>query len=179
MLARPQVDEHGPSEMAAVIGAVERVARAEITRRAQLIAEVPRDLPPAFGNATQLGQVLLNLVINAAQAMPERPIAENRIEIIARTDGGRVAVAVRDNGAGIPDDVRPRIFDPFFTTKPCGVGTGLGLALSHRFVAAMNGEMTVDSAVGVGTTFTVALPQASVPLREVAGRRRLDGLGRH
>jgi CheY-like chemotaxis protein len=95
--------------------------------------------------------------------MPARAVADNHIEVAARLDGDVIRLTVRDNGAGIPDDIKPRIFDPFFTTKPTGVGTGLGLALSHRFVAAMNGTLTVESAVAVGTTFTVTVPRAPAP----------------
>ena len=73
-------------------------------------------------------------------------------------------MSVRDNGCGIPDEVRARIFDPFFTTKGIGEGTGLGLSICHGIAEAHGGRLTVESAVGVGTTFTLALPLADAPL---------------
>jgi signal transduction histidine kinase len=105
---------------------------------------------------SQINQVILNLVVNAAQAM-----GEERGRIVVRSgsdDAGQVWVEVADNGSGIPKDVLPRIFDTFFTTKPVGVGTGLGLALSYGIVQKHRGRISVESEVGQGTTFRVTLP---------------------
>jgi signal transduction histidine kinase len=114
------------------------------------------DIPPVTCSPSQINQVFLNLVNNAAQAI------ESGRGVIAlttrRQDAHHVAVEVQDNGKGIPADVLPRIFDPFFTTKDVGKGTGLGLSIVYKIVEQHGGKITVDSAVGVGTKFTVVLP---------------------
>ena len=126
------------------------------------VATVVRDyhsVPPVLGDEARLSQVLVNLLVNAAQAFETRDPALNTVTIATRQgpDGG-AAILIRDNGPGIPPEVRERIFDPFFTTKPPGVGTGLGLSISHRLISGMGGRMEVKSTVGLGTTFTVLLP---------------------
>ncbi len=115
---------------------------------------------------SQINQVFLNLLTNAAQATPE-----DGGVIHVRTfqpDPGHVAVEVTDNGHGIPADVLPKIFDPFFTTKEVGKGTGLGLSICYKIVESHGGRITVDSKVGVGTRFTVTLPVRPVAVREEA-----------
>jgi len=109
----------------------------------------------------QMQQVLINLVLNALDATPPG----GRVEISARLEdsGGRagVAVAVRDTGPGIPDELKPRLFEPFFTTKPAGQGTGLGLAICRDIIRAHGGEIRVESQLGAGATFTVWIPAAA------------------
>jgi len=104
--------------------------------------------------------------MSAARRTPDSTTSQpaaNRIRIATRTDGaGRAGISVTDTGSGIPPDVLGRIFDPFFTTKPVGVGTGLGLFICHGIVKALGGEITVESALGKGTTFRVLLPPARV-----------------
>ncbi|HVG59288.1 MAG TPA: ATP-binding protein [Hyalangium sp.] len=118
-------------------------------------------VPVVAGNEARLGQVLVNLLMNAVQALPEEHTAENRIRVSTFMDErGRAVVEVEDNGQGIPSQHLPRIFDPFFTTKPVGQGTGLGLALSHAIVAEAGGEIQVRSQPGAGTCFRVVLPAA-------------------
>jgi CheY-like chemotaxis protein/anti-sigma regulatory factor (Ser/Thr protein kinase) len=109
-----------------------------------------------------LGQVFLNLLVNAAQALPEGQADRNAIRVrTAVSADGRVMIDVEDTGPGIsPEHVR-RLFTPFFTTKPVGVGTGLGLSICHRIVSGMNGHIEVDTAVGRGTTFRVIVPAAA------------------
>jgi CheY-like chemotaxis protein len=105
--------------------------------------------------------VFLNLLINAAQAIPEGAEASNEIRVSTATDAaGRAVVAVRDTGKGMTRDVRERIFEPFFTTKPTDEGTGLGLAISHQIVAALGGEIVVVSEPGQGSELSVVLPAA-------------------
>jgi signal transduction histidine kinase len=114
------------------------------------------ELPPITCAPSQINQVFLNLVTNAAQAI-ERP--DGVISITTRKlDDGHVAVDVEDNGKGIPEDVMPQIFDPFFTTKGPGKGTGLGLSICYKIVSEHGGRITVRSREGAGTTFTVELP---------------------
>ncbi|MDP3815627.1 ATP-binding protein, partial [Pseudomonas sp.] len=103
----------------------------------------------------QLNQVILNLLVNAAQAMGAE---RGRISIRTGTVDQRVWLEVADTGLGIAPDILPRIFDPFFTTKPIGQGTGLGLSLSYGIVQKHNGTLTAHSEVGVGTTFRMELP---------------------
>lgn len=109
------------------------------------------------GHAGQIGQVFMNLLTNAAQAVSGREHATIRIE--SRGDGERVVVKIADNGPGIPSHVLPRIWDPFFTTKDVGEGTGLGLSIVHELVERHGGSIEVETELGKGTTFTVTLPR--------------------
>ncbi len=120
-----------------------------------------QEVPPVWGSEHGLGQVFLNLIVNAAHALagatPEPCI---HVGIQRRADG-QVGVVVRDNGCGISPEHMSRLFEPFFTTKPVGTGTGLGLSICHGIVTRLGGDITVDSAPGQGTSFEVLLP--SVP----------------
>ena len=114
------------------------------------------DIPAITCSPSQINQVFLNLVNNAAQATePGRGVITLTTR---RHDAAHVAVEIQDNGKGIASDVLPRIFDPFFTTKEVGKGTGLGLSIVYKIVEQHGGTISVDSAVGVGTRFTVVLP---------------------
>jgi signal transduction histidine kinase/ActR/RegA family two-component response regulator len=119
-------------------------------------AEVPRVL----ADRGQIEQVIINLVVNARDAMP----VGGRIVICVGRSGPAVTLAVRDNGCGISDDVRERIFEPFFTTKEPGKGTGLGLSTVYGIVQQSGGTIDLTSGVGTGTTFTVTLPASDEPL---------------
>jgi len=116
------------------------------------------NLPAVPCDGAQIQQVLLNLLLNAAEATPEGRGGHVRIETRAEREGRSAAIAVSDTGEGIPPENLARIFDPFFTTKPEGKGVGLGLAVSYGIVEAHGGEIEVESKIGVGTTFTVRLP---------------------
>jgi two-component system cell cycle sensor histidine kinase/response regulator CckA len=130
----------------------------EIRHRARLVKDYG-PLPLVDADEARLGQVFVNLLVNAAQAFPPGCSDANEIRVTTSTDpAGRAVVEVRDTGSGIPPAVVGHIFEPFFTTKPVGVGTGLGLAISHNLVTAMGGEISVQTEVGAGTTFRVALP---------------------
>jgi signal transduction histidine kinase len=116
---------------------------------------LPADLPFIRADANQLSQVLMNLLLNAAQATPEGgriSISGSRLTFV-----NSVEIRVTDTGRGIPPDVLPRIFEPFFTTKR-GKGTGLGLSISQAYVRSHDGDLRVDSVPGHGTTFTITLP---------------------
>lgn len=114
-------------------------------------------LPSISGNADQLHQVFLNLIVNAQQAMEGRP-APRRLRIESQQQGDKVRVLISDNGPGIPAAIRSRIFDPYFTTKPAGGGTGVGLAVSLGIVESHNGSLTVDCPAEGGAVFQVLLP---------------------
>jgi signal transduction histidine kinase len=116
---------------------------------------VPSDLPWLRADANQLSQVLMNLLLNAAQATPEDghiTISANKLELV-----DSIEVRVTDTGCGIPPDILPHVFEPFFTTKR-GQGTGLGLSICESYVRSHNGEIRVDSVLGHGTTVTLTLP---------------------
>src|SRR5262249_12961294 len=109
----------------------------------------------------RLGQVFMNLLVNAAQAIEEGKFEDNEIRVSTYTDAqGYVVVDIRDSGGGMAPEGQRRLFTPFFTTKPVGLGTGLGLAICHRIIAAVGGEISVESVVGKGSTFRVRLPPA-------------------
>lgn len=111
-------------------------------------------IPAVYCIPSQINQVILNLLVNAAQAIPEKG------EITIRTGlaGDEVFIAIADTGTGIPPENLPRLFEPFFTTKPVGKGTGLGLSISYGIVQKHGGHIEVESTEGMGTTFTVWLP---------------------
>jgi PAS domain S-box-containing protein len=157
----------GPVDVNAIIESSLRMAWNEIRHRARLL-KFYGPVPGVEGNEARLGQVFLNLIVNAAQALQEGRAQHNEIRVSTRLDGDLVVVEVSDTGAGIPPEIIGRIFDAFFTTKAVGVGTGLGLAICQRIVTGMGGQLTVKSEVGKGTTFRVALPVALKEERDAA-----------
>jgi two-component system cell cycle sensor histidine kinase/response regulator CckA len=160
MLSRGDGGEIAPVQVEDVLQSAQQVALSEIRYRARLVFEAG-PLPPVLGDAARLGQVFLNLLINAAQAIPRGNVEGNEIRVRTSTDErGRASIEIRDTGSGIPDAHRVRVFDPFFTTKPPGQGTGLGLSMCQSIVLAHGGEISFESAPGVGTTFRVVLPRA-------------------
>jgi len=118
------------------------------------------DLPPVPCDASQIQQVTLNLVLNAAEATQNKSVDKRpgRVSITTDAADGMVYLNVTDNGEGIPPDNLARIFDPFFTTKSDGKGVGLGLAVSYGIIQAHGGDIEVRSKVGEGSTFAVSLP---------------------
>jgi PAS domain S-box-containing protein len=146
------------SEASRVVEWSLRMARNEIQHRARVACAFEPVAPVAIAEA-RLGQVLLNLVVNAAQAIPEGDAAHNEIRVGVRpVAGDRVLIEVADTGAGIAPDVASRIFAPFFTTKDAGTGTGLGLSIAHRIVTESGGTLEVQSEPGRGSVFRVFLP---------------------
>lgn len=141
----------------------------------RLATAIEPDLSPVEVDAGELELALLNLAVNARDAMPEggaitiaaRNVAVRRGELPREElEGAFVALSVADTGTGIPDDVLPKIFDPFFTTKPPDKGTGLGLSQAYGFAVQSNGAVTVESSPGAGTRITLYLPRAEGPARE-------------
>ncbi|MBU3647363.1 MAG: hypothetical protein FGM56_04730 [Limnohabitans sp.] len=131
------------------------IARSQIRDRADVRLTLGK-LPLVECAPSQIDQVFLNLIVNAAQAMPEGKMG--LIEIRTDCDDKQVRIEVQDNGPGIAPEILKKIFDPFFTTKDPGTGTGLGLSVSQNIIQQHGGTLTVDSTVGVGTTFTITLP---------------------
>ncbi|WP_426756671.1 ATP-binding protein [Myxococcus sp. Y35] len=142
-----------------VLESVSQMAASVVRARARLVKDYG-EVPPVQGNEGKLFQVFLNLIINAAHAIEEGATEENEIRLTTRVELGRVMVAVSDTGQGIPPEHLRRIFDPFFTTKSAGLGTGLGLSICDTIVTALGGHISVESSVGAGTTFRVALNAA-------------------
>jgi signal transduction histidine kinase len=161
-LSRPDEASTGPVELGVVLRRVMKLTSHEIGRRARLVEEVG-ELPPVQGSGSGLGQVFLNLLINAAQAIPEGNVEGNEVRVRARRETAeRVVVEVSDTGRGIAPEHLERIFEPFFTTKPVGEGTGLGLSVCHGIIQAQGGEIQVESQPGRGATFRVSLKAAQV-----------------
>jgi signal transduction histidine kinase/CheY-like chemotaxis protein len=171
--SRPLAAPRGPVDVREELEAAIRLAGHELRHRAELKVEIG-PVPKVLAEAHELGQVFLNLIVNAFQAIPEDRPGDHRVSIHARTDPrGWAAIDIRDTGVGIPPDVVTRIFEPFFTTKPLGVGTGLGLAIAHGIVTGAGGRIEVESRLGQGSTFRVVLPPAAAgpgaPSRGVPG----------
>jgi PAS domain S-box-containing protein len=158
--SRSEAETHAPIALPGVIDAAIRLTANELRHRAQLVRELG-PVPLVVGNDGRLTQVFINLLVNAAHAIPEGRSSEHRITIRTRTDdAGRAAIEVEDTGMGIPADLQSRVFDPFFTTKGIGEGTGLGLSICHGIVTSHGGQISIDSAPGRGTIVRVALPAA-------------------
>jgi signal transduction histidine kinase len=145
--------------MAEVVDRALSICRAQIKRTVKsLSADIPLDLPPVWAHAHSLEQILINLLVNAAQAADKE---DSRIELSARvTDRWieRLVIEVSDNGRGMDEETRQRIFDPFFTTKPRPEGTGLGLYVVRTLVEALHGRIEVESTPGQRSIFRVILP---------------------
>jgi len=153
---RPKPDERGRVDLAVVCDDALFLLLSQLKDRRY---DVVRAYEPAIavGNANQLQQIVVNLVVNAIQAMPEG----GRIMVGTGPAGpGRVRFTVTDEGAGIPDEVAKRIFEPFFTTKPEGQGTGLGLSICYQIAEEHGGSILAENAPGMGACFSVELPAA-------------------
>ncbi len=169
--SRRQVLQPTSLDLNATVGNMDRLLRRVLSADVQLHTALHAAVPPVYADAGQMEQVLMNLVLNARDAMHaggtilvgtaplqlDAPLA-HRFGVVPA--GEYVALSVKDAGSGIHSDVLGRLFEPFFTTKAHGKGTGLGLATVHGIVAQSSGHIVVDTTVGKGTTFTVYLPVA-------------------
>jgi signal transduction histidine kinase/CheY-like chemotaxis protein len=140
-----------------VVLAACNLARHEIRYRAELTMTLG-DVPHVRGNRGRLGQVLMNLLVNAAQAIPEGSENSQHIRIATRREGGRAILTVEDSGPGVPEHLKSRIFEPFFTTKPPELGTGLGLSLVAEIVRRHEGTIEVGVGQYGGARFEIGLP---------------------
>ncbi len=166
----------------AIAGSLELI-RGQLERRHITVEQHEGGLLPVVCAPAQINQVVLNLLVNAMQAIEATGRGGGRIEIDTRAQDDEVILEVADDGCGIPEANLPRIFDPFFTTKPVGQGTGLGLAISHGIVTDHGGRVEVESTPGRGSRFRVILPaggkgrgrnQAGEALPAEDGRRAGD-----
>lgn len=163
--AHPDVVEHSPADLNHALDTTITVARAEYKYTA-IVETQFGELPSVMCNISELNQVFLNLIVNAAHAIHDagRDLSSGRIKITTKAQDDWVHIAIADNGCGIPAENIEKIFDPFFTTKEVGRGTGQGLAIARSIVVDKHGgQIDVSSQLGVGTTFVLKLP--------VAGRR--------
>lgn len=168
LFARSDNEVRTAVDIQAVIESSLRMAQNEIRHRAKLRTEFA-PVPPVAGNESKIGQVFLNLVVNAAQSITEGSIEDNEISVsTALAPDGCVVVTVRDTGSGMSTEVKKKLFSPFFTTKPVGVGTGLGLSICQRIINEIGGTITVESEVGRGTEFKVQLQPATESTERVS-----------
>jgi len=160
---RGDEDAVGAVDVHRALDAAIRIADNKIRYRARLVTRYDAG-SLVRGSELRLVQVFVNLLVNAADAIPEGNVDHHEIRVRTRSGpGDRVIVEVSDTGSGVPPELRERIFDPFFTTKPVGLGTGLGLSVSHGIVTGLGGEISVDSPPGGGATFRVSLVAATLP----------------
>ncbi len=165
---RQQVTQPRPIDIGAVIGALEPMLRRVLPANIHLSTVLPRGLGRVVADASQVEQVVMNLVMNASDAMPDGgtlaiELAPAQLDTAAAAalelqPGPHLRLVVRDTGTGIDESVLSRIFDPFFTTKDVGKGTGLGLATVYGIMSSLRGEIHATSAIGEGTTFIMHFP---------------------
>ena len=178
--ARADDETQGPVDVHKVIHGSLRLVRNELQHRTRLTSSL-EPVPPMRGNEARLGQVVVNLLVNALQAFPaERSTEHNRITLSTRSRGEWILIEVEDNGQGMSPEVQQRIFEPFFTTKPVGLGTGLGLSICNNLIRIMGGWIEVQSTPGWGSTFRLVLPSYTVkseapvaPTHEKAGETQM------
>ena len=174
-LARVDDAAVGPVDVRAIVESTVALAAQKISERARLETHYT-PVPLARGTAARLGQVLLNLLTNALEAMPAGSKETNRLRVTVRQSAAAgVVVEVSDNGVGIARENAARIFDPFFTTKSSGSGTGLGLAICQRLVAELGGELSFESLPDRGTTFSVTLLPEEMPETARSGFHAKNG----
>jgi PAS domain S-box-containing protein len=168
--SRADEEQLGPVDVRDVLETSIAMASNEIRHRARLTREL-EPVPGVRANEGRLAQVFVNVLVNAAQALPEDG-EEGEIRVRSRVEAGAVVVEVEDTGAGIPPEHLKRIFDPFFTTKPVGVGTGLGLSISHGIISGLGGTIEVRSEPGKGTSVRIALPACAEAVQRIAPQAR-------
>ena len=169
-----------PTEIDAAVDIAINMSAHELRHKAKVIKKMEAAVA-VLADESRLTQLLINLLVNAAQAFRAENVNTNRVTVASAQEAdGRVAITVSDNGPGMAAAVLQRIFDPFFTTKPVGEGTGLGLSICRSIVTALDGEIDAESTVGQGTTVRVRLPAGTRPLgaERVGERRHMDPRGR-
>jgi len=161
--AHPSVGMKAPADLNRIVENALTIARSEYKFVATLDSQLG-DLPPITCHAAEISQVVLNLVVNAAHAIGDVVKDSDRkgvITVATRYERGAAVITISDTGTGVPEAIRSRIFDPFFTTKEVGKGTGQGLSIAWSMVKERHGgELTFETEVGKGTTFTVRIPNA-------------------
>ena len=151
--SQPQAEAERECDLNEIMESSLNLTRSELHQGVQVLRDYGR-LPRIWSSPRQLGQVFINLILNAGQALN----GQGRIQVRTFQEGDRVAAEIQDNGPGIPPEILPKIFDPFFTTKEVGQGTGLGLSISYGIIQQHHGTIEAKSHPGHGATFTVSLP---------------------
>lgn len=174
--SHPGAIEKEPADLNEAIESTVTVCRNRWKYVADLSLDLDRNLPRVSVMRSEINQVVLNLVVNAAdaiaEALGEGAEERGRITVSTRLDGDFAEIRVSDTGAGIPEEIRDRIFDPFFTTKTVGKGTGQGLSIAHHTVVARHGgSIAFETKVGKGTTFVVRLPVRDRAVGDEAGAK--------
>lgn len=159
LFSRAEEDRRDLVDVRDVLESTLRMAWNEIRHRAKLVKAFD-EVPLVDANEARLGQVFLNLILNASHAIAAGRAEANEIRISTSVEGNEVVVEVRDSGEGMTEEVKARIFEPFFSTRPAGVGRGLGLPISQRIVEEIGGRIEVKTRPGAGSSFTVRLPVA-------------------
>jgi signal transduction histidine kinase len=169
LLVLSRKEPHQPREIdvnAATAGTI-RLLKPALGGRIRVHSEFTEGLRPVMMDVNQFCTALLNLALNARDAMPEGGVLTLRTDLVDRAGldcevppAGYVTISVSDNGTGIPGTIKHRVLEPFFTTKDAGKGTGLGLSMVHGFVKQCGGQLTIDSDEGIGTTVRLYLPHA-------------------
>ena len=163
--SHPGKERKGWADINQAIASTVKIAQNEWKYVAELELDMEQNLPLVYCHIGEINQVILNMIINAAQTIKEKASEENsriskgKITIRTRFLGDHVSIFIEDTGKGIPAHILDKIYNPFFTTKDLGIGTGQGLAISHEIIFKRHGgQIDVESEEGLGTTFTVALP---------------------
>ena len=173
--ARADEGTRGPIDVKAALESALNISGNELKQKAVLVRDF-EPVPPVHAHPHRIEQVLLNLLLNAVQALPERTPDQPPHEVRARlrSSAGQVQISIEDTGVGIAEEQLGKIFDPFFTTKPVGVGTGLGLPICRSIVRGLGGEISVESTPGQGSRFTVVLPASRELLPQKSAPRTLS-----
>jgi two-component system, cell cycle sensor histidine kinase and response regulator CckA len=162
VFSREDEDVRRPLDLGTALASATKMVATRVGARARIeVAPAPR--ATVLADENRLVQIFVNLVLNAADALPSDGVERNRISISSRLVEGGVAVDVADNGPGIPAELRDRVFEPFYTTKPVGEGTGLGLFVTRNLVEALGGTIELADAPGGGAVFTLRLPTVTAP----------------
>ena len=166
--ARRQTTKPVTVDPNSILSELENLLQRAIGARVRIVSELSPGADPVLADKVQLEAAILNLVVNARDAMSDGGRTEN-VAIEAERPGGAtpgryVKVTVQDDGAGMPEKVRAKAFDPFFTTKEVGGGSGLGLSQVYGFAKSLGGHLEIESEIGLGTTVTLLLPKSSEPL---------------
>ena len=161
-LARPDENILEPIDVHAVLETTLSLTASELSSRATVVRAYDPEVPRVYANGARLGQIFLNLILNAVASMEEQTLELARLTVsTSRVESGQLAVDFGDSGTGIGPEIAQRIFDPFFTTKPFGRGTGLGLTISQRIASDLGGELRLLETSSSGTTFRLLLPCAA------------------
>jgi signal transduction histidine kinase len=161
--AHPSHHELAPVDLNEAVRSTLTIARSSYKDVAEVETDLG-DLPAVTCNGGEINQVILNLIVNAADAIAAAGRGRRgRITVRTRASAGEVVISIGDDGTGVPAQVQDRVFDPFFTTKEVGRGTGQGLAIASRVAHKHGGSLTFTTELGVGTTFTLRLPTTAAP----------------